>query len=92
MPPIGPKVLRRARHGRRNESTESLSVTSRLIVHRTPDDTATDIACILEDGSYATVRIADSADTETIAGQLRALAARMAAKRSDARASHPRGK
>ena len=68
-------------------------MTARLIVHRTPDDTATDIAYVLADGSYAAVRIADSSDAETIAGQLRALAARMAAKPSTAaRDSAPRGK
>jgi len=53
---------------------------SRLLIHRTADDSATEIAYVLEDGSYATVRIADDADSVTIAGQLRALAARLAAK------------
>jgi hypothetical protein len=67
-------------------------VTSRLIIHRTADDTATDIAYVMEDGTYAAVRIADGADTETIAGQLRALAARMAAKPSERRGPHARAK
>jgi len=67
-------------------------MSSRLIIHRTTDDTATDIAYVLEDGSYAAVRIADSADAETIAGQLRALAARLAAKPAHARAPYRRVK
>ena len=63
---------------------------SRLVIHRTADDTATDISYVLEDGSHAAVRIADNADAETVAGQLRALAARMAAKSEDSKGSYRR--
>jgi len=49
----------------------------RLTFRRSDNDTATDIGYVLDDGGYAAIRVADDSDTATVAGQFRALAARI---------------
>ena len=46
----------------------------RLQIRRSECDTATDVRCMRDDGTYAAVRIFDWSDAETIAGHLRVLA------------------
>ena len=55
----------------------------RLTFHRTKNDDATDVDYLRHDGQYAAVRIADHADAETIAGQLRVLADMLTRPRDD---------
>ena len=49
----------------------------RLTFHRAEGDTATDVGYMRADAQYAPVRIADTSDAETIAGQLQVLAEMM---------------
>ena len=50
----------------------------RITFCRTADDDATDVGFVLDESAdYGVVRIFDKSDAKTIAGQLRALAARI---------------
>jgi hypothetical protein len=53
-------------------------MTPRFTFTRTEDDTATKRGYMRADGQYAAVRIADTSDAETIAGQLLVLAEMLA--------------
>lgn len=58
----------------------------RLTFRRTRDDNATDLGYTLENGAYAAVRVLDTADSATVAAQLRALAARIEPSPNDSAA------
>ena len=64
---------------------------SRLTFRRTEADTATDVGYVLPGGALAAIRVDDTSDAQTIAGQLRALAARIDPAGSEPRVT-PKGR